>query len=89
MKDKLLSVYVNDKEVYYVKRVSNSNIINDYYGVFNSTNSKIAGYTLDTNAYICAIELAMEEGKGDCVAVYPKEKRYFVNYEFVWSENFS
>lgn len=88
MKDKLLSVYVNDKEVYYVKR-ADSDIIDDYYGVFNSANSEIAGYTLDINAYICAIELAMEEGKGDCVAVYPKEKRYFVNYEFVRSEEFA
>ena len=88
MKDKLLSVYVNDKEVYYVKR-ADSDIIDDYYGVFNSTNSEIAGYTLDINAYICAIELAMEEGKGSCVAVYPKEKRYFVNYEFVRSEEFA
>ena len=51
MKDKLLSVYVNDKEIYYVKRVLGGDIIDDYYGVFNSTNSEIAGYTLDINAF--------------------------------------
>lgn len=91
MKDKLLSVCVNGKEIYYVKQSTCEVDIKNtkYYGVFNSTNNEIAGYTLDVNAYICAIELAMEEGKGNCVAVYPKEKRYFVNYEFVRSEEFT
>ena len=88
MKDKLLSVYVNGKEVYYVKQTTAIDNTK-YYGVFNSTNSEIAGYTLDINAYICAIELSMEEGKGKCVAVYPKEKRYFENYNFVKSEEFA
>ncbi len=88
MEDKLLSVYVDNKEVYYVKQI----IIDEddtYIAVFDENNLEVAGYTLDINAYIYAIEKAMKIGKGNCVAVYPKEKRYFVNYEFVRSEEFA
>ena len=88
MKDKLLSVYVDGKEVYYVKQV----IVDEddtYIAVFDENNLEVAGYTLDINAYIYAIEKGMNIGKGNCVAVYPKEKRYFVNYEFVRSEEFA
>ena len=90
MKDKLLSVYVDGKEVYYVKQVIIDEDEDDtYIAVFDENNLEVAGYTLDINAYIYAIEKAMNIGKGNCVAVYPKEKRYFVNYEFVRSEEFA
>ena len=90
MKDKLLSVYVDGKEVYYVKQVIIDEDEDDtYIAVFDENNLEVAGYTLDINAYIYAIEKGMNIGKGNCVAVYPKEKRYFVNYEFVRSEEFA
>ena len=90
MEDKLLSVYVDGKEVYYVKQVIIDEDEDDtYIAVFDENNLEVAGYTLDINAYIYAIEKGMNIGKGNCVAVYPKEKRYFVNYEFVRSEEFA
>ena len=90
MKDKLLSVYVDGKEVYYVKQVIVDEDEDDtYIAVFDENNLEVAGYTLDINAYIYAIEKGMNIGKGNCVAVYPKEKRYFSNYEFVRSEEFA
>ena len=90
MKDKLLSVYVDGKEVYYVKQVIIDEDEDDtYIAVFDENNLEVAGYALDINAYIYAIEKGMNIGKGNCVAVYPKEKRYFVNYEFVRSEEFA
>jgi len=88
MKDKLLSVYANNKEVYYVKQVI-SKKESLYYGVFDLNNNEIAGFLLDINAYILAIEKAMDKGNGNCIAVYPKEKRYFENYNFIRSENLS
>ena len=90
MEDKLLSVYVDGKEVYYVKQVIIDEDEDDtYIAVFDENNIEVGGYTLDINAYIYAIEKGMNIGKGNCVAVYPKEKRYFVNYEFVRSEEFA
>ena len=88
MNDKLLSVYVNNKEIYYVKQVITKKE-SLYYGVFDLNDNEIAGFLLDINAYILAIENAMDKGNGNCIAVYPKEKRYFENYNFIRSENFS
>ena len=88
MSNKLLSVYVNDKEIYYVKQVITKKE-SLYYGVFDLNDNEIAGFLLDINAYILAIEKAMDKGNGNCIAVYPKEKRYFENYNFIRSENFS
>ena len=88
MKDKLLIVYADNKEIYYVKQVI-SKKERLYYGLFDLNNNEIAGFLLDINAYILAIEKAMDKGNGNCIAVYPKEKRYFENYNFIRSENFT
>ena len=85
MKDKLLSVYVNDKEVYYVKQVEKEA---DTYGntkayaVFDSNDNLIHVYTLDVNAFIEAIQNGKIDGKGYCVAHYieEKEKLIFEDY---------
>lgn len=76
MKDKLLSVYVNGKEVYYVKQVEKEA---DTYGktkayaVFDSNDSIIHMYNLDVNAFINAIEMGYEENNGNCKAYYTEE----------------
>lgn len=76
MKDKLLIVCVDNKEVYYVKQVEKE--ADEYgktkaYAVFDSNNNIIHVYNLDVNAYIDAIEMGYEGNNGNCKAHYTKE----------------
>ena len=76
MKDKLLSVYADNKEVYYVKQVEKE--ADEYgktkaYAVFDSNDNIIHAYNLDVNAYIDAIEMGYEGNNGNCKAHYVEE----------------
>ena len=86
MNNKLLSVYVNNKEVYYVIRKMCTVLNDDYvnaYGVYDAYDELVVLYTLKENAYIHAIEKALEKGKGSAVAKYQKETSYFKDYQVI------
>lgn len=82
---KLLSIYTNNKEVYYVLEISKeeekfnpfidfTNVsYNKVYAVFDSNNNLIHAYTLDVNAYIDAIERGYEGNNGKRKAHYIEE----------------
>ena len=81
MKDKLLIVYADNKEVYYVKQVEKEP--DEYgktkaYAVFDSNNNLIHAYTLDVNAYIDAIERGYEGNNGKCKAHYIEEHEILI-----------
>ena len=77
MKDKLLSVYANNKEVYYVKEVQKEPDKwgkDKAYAVFDSNDNIIHAYSLDVNAYIDAIQRAYQGNNGKCEAYYLEEQ---------------
>lgn len=83
-KYKLLSVEVNGKEVYYVVRKMCTMLNDDFvnaYGVYDAYDELVVLYTLKENAYIHAIEKALEKGKGSAVVKYHKETSYFKDYQ--------
>ena len=84
MKDKLLSVYVDNKEVYYVKQINKKTDMDGNTkacAVFDSNDNIIHVYTLEINAYIAAVEYGLEKGDGNCIAYYPNETITYKNYQ--------
>lgn len=85
MKDKLLIVYADNKEVYYVKQVEKEA---DKYGntkayaVFDSNDNLIHTCNLDVNAFIDAIEMGHHGNNGNCKAYYTEEHETLIYEDY-------
>lgn len=85
MKDKLLIVYVDNKEVYYVKQVEKEPDKwgkDKAYAVFDSNDNIIHVDNLDVNAYIDAIEMGYEGNNGSCKAHYTEEHETLIYEDY-------